>query len=126
MCAFLDDQLKAKPLLSVGIFLRTFLHFQLFLSPSCFCTDKAFLLRILQSTSFSRKGIPLIWEEAEGSRSVQVNKIMGKLRACVGKLFFISTYIVGITVVAKVDTLLAKEHCFSSVMFCVSRWATSQ
>lgn len=54
---------------------------------------------------------------------MQVNKIMGKLRACVGKLFFISTYIVGITVVAKVDTLLAKEHCFSSVMFCVSRWA---
>lgn len=42
MCAFLDDQVRAKPLRSVGIFLLTFLHLQLFFSPSCFCTDKHF------------------------------------------------------------------------------------
>jgi len=65
MCAFLDDQVKAKPLRSVGIFLLTFLHLQLFFSPSCLCTDKAFLLRILQSTSFSRKGIALPFGEKQ-------------------------------------------------------------
>ena len=57
---------------------------------------------------------------------MQVNKIMGKFRAGMGKLFFTSTYIVGVTAVAEVDTLPAKEYCFSSVMFCVSRWAASQ
>jgi len=55
-----------------------------------------------------------------------VNKVMGKFRAGMGKLFFTSTYTVGVTAVAEVDTLPAKEYCFSSVMFCVSSWATSQ
>ena len=57
---------------------------------------------------------------------MQVNKIMGKFRACMGKLFSICTYIVGAIVVAKVNTLLAKEYGFYSVTLCVSRWATSQ
>ena len=60
---------------------------------------------------FQKRHSATIWGEAEGSRSVQVNKIMGKFRAGMGKLFLISTYTVGVSAGQRVLLFFCDALC---------------